>query len=69
MREYECPTVELIVFNDEVRNWDVISGCNCHYDISNYTGYVESTSTSCKVETGHASENPFGIPATNWTFD
>ena len=69
MKEYMKPSVALIAFDSEVKNWDIISGCNCFYSIESNQMTINGQTPSCKLgETGHASENPFGVSAPNWTF-
>ena len=66
MKEYVSPTVELITFSDE--KVLTASGCNCQF-----SGYDEVIDTlnpeydpDCEAVTGHASENPYGVPAPKW---
>lgn len=67
MKKYESPSAELIKFETEMLM--SVSGCNCHYDVTSNTMMVDGVTPECGFgETGHASENPFGVAAPNWTF-
>ena len=66
MKEYVEPKVELIMFDEDVYNYEVISGCNCFYDIRQNNMSYNGQVYECKAETGHASENPFGVSASAW---
>ena len=64
MKEYVSPNVELITFKDEI----VLqaSQCSCHFDITKHD--MSLSGVTCKAMSGHASENPFGISAPDWSF-
>lgn len=67
MKQYYRPSIELIAFVGEKIMTQ--SGCNCHYDITSNTMMIEGRKPECKFgESGHASENPFGVSAPQWTF-
>lgn len=65
MKQYVSPKAELIVFQDEMIT--AVSGCDCHYDVSNQN-LVSGSEVQCEAESGGAHENPFGIKAPSWTF-
>ena len=65
MKQYVSPKAELIVFQYEMIT--AVSGCDCHYDITNQS-LVSGSTVACEGESGGAYENPFGIRAPSWTF-
>ena len=66
MEKYLSPNAELITFSNEKILTASGSGCNCHFDISKQNMGLEGV--GCSALSGHASENPFGISAPNWTY-
>ena len=68
MKEYVSPNAELIEFSGS-RITAAVSGCNCHFDITGNTMMINGKQPECEFGiSGHASENPFGVAAPDWTF-
>ena len=65
MVDYKSPEAELIEFdvNIHTEEYDLISGCSCHFDGNNAATYVGA---ACTGSSGHAAENPYGVLAPNW---
>ena len=66
MKQYYRPSIDLITFTGEKIMTQ--SGCNCHFDITSNTMMINGGRPDCQAESGHASENPFGVSAPLWTF-